>query len=265
MHGSGAVSCSCSLLIRGLVLPAVRQKLLLSPCADSRSRLFARSEAHINDYLFRGGPDTEKEDIELGEKFGVGEVVKSVWANAKQTEKEMLGNAARVVEEDNPKNFLSGAQPSRVASDSGVVEPKPSPKPKLGQPKIRLEQLFPKKKKPEPEAEPGPEPEGDGVSFGDEKPSSDDRPPILSKLAPYDTAKEFTRRYCFKEGVLAVYWYRGEFWEWNGRCYIKMNTDAINRRVWSFLDEAKSGHPNDASRFRAGFGNLHRAISGASA
>ena len=39
-HGSGAVSCSCSLLIRGLILPAVRQKLHLSPCADSRSRLF---------------------------------------------------------------------------------------------------------------------------------------------------------------------------------------------------------------------------------
>src|SRR6266540_5755035 len=42
MHGSGAVSCSCSLLIRGLILPAVRQKLHLSPCADSRSRLCRR-------------------------------------------------------------------------------------------------------------------------------------------------------------------------------------------------------------------------------
>src|SRR5262249_59527410 len=40
MHGSGAVSCSCSLLIRGPILPAVRQKLHLSPCADSRSRLY---------------------------------------------------------------------------------------------------------------------------------------------------------------------------------------------------------------------------------
>src|SRR5262249_1370189 len=39
MCGSGAVSCSCSLLIRGPILPAVRQKLHLSPCADSRSRL----------------------------------------------------------------------------------------------------------------------------------------------------------------------------------------------------------------------------------
>src|SRR5499433_21314 len=42
MHGSGAVSCSCSLLIRGPILPAVRQKLHLSPCADSRSRLSER-------------------------------------------------------------------------------------------------------------------------------------------------------------------------------------------------------------------------------
>src|SRR6516164_11051916 len=39
MHGSGAVFCSCSLLIRGPILPAVRQKLHLSPCADTRSRL----------------------------------------------------------------------------------------------------------------------------------------------------------------------------------------------------------------------------------
>ena len=42
MHGSGAVFCSCSLLIRGPILPAVRQKLHLSPCADSRSRLLTR-------------------------------------------------------------------------------------------------------------------------------------------------------------------------------------------------------------------------------
>src|SRR6516225_11768709 len=40
MYGSGAVSCSCSLLIRGPILPAVRQKLHLSPCADSQSRLY---------------------------------------------------------------------------------------------------------------------------------------------------------------------------------------------------------------------------------
>src|SRR6516165_11425682 len=47
MHGSGAVFCSCSLLIRGPILPAVRQKLHLSPCADSRSRLCPRSKVNL--------------------------------------------------------------------------------------------------------------------------------------------------------------------------------------------------------------------------
>src|SRR6266446_7134371 len=46
MNGSGAVSCSCSLLIRGPILPAVRQKLHLSPCADSRSRLSCPSRVN---------------------------------------------------------------------------------------------------------------------------------------------------------------------------------------------------------------------------
>src|SRR6516164_8166518 len=54
MHGSGAVSCSCSLLIRGPNLPAVRQKLHLSPCADSRSRLLASSvETNVTDLIER--------------------------------------------------------------------------------------------------------------------------------------------------------------------------------------------------------------------
>src|SRR5260370_24697133 len=37
--GSGVCVCSSSLLIRGPILPAVRQKLHLSPCSDFRSRL----------------------------------------------------------------------------------------------------------------------------------------------------------------------------------------------------------------------------------
>ena len=44
---------------------------------SSGDEVIAGSAAHINEYLFEGGPDMEKEDIELGEKFGVGEVVGS--------------------------------------------------------------------------------------------------------------------------------------------------------------------------------------------
>src|SRR5262249_36482566 len=58
MHGSGAVSCSCSLLIRGPILPAVRQKLHLSPCADSRSRLYVCREwnGDLNEKYFEKNP-----------------------------------------------------------------------------------------------------------------------------------------------------------------------------------------------------------------
>jgi len=91
--------------------------------------------------------------------------------------------------------------------------------------------------------------EDGGASFRDEKPTNTDQTPILSTSSPYDSAKEFARRYCFKEEVLSVCWYQGEFWEWNGRCYRTMNTDTISRLVWDFLDEAKSRHGNDTKNF----------------
>jgi hypothetical protein len=93
-------------------------------------QIVARSEAHIDEYLFRGGPDTEAEDIELGEKFGVAEAVRSAWANAKAAQAEMQSGwlqHPRVVEEKS-KNFLPGAQPP-VADAVKVPKPKPQPKP----------------------------------------------------------------------------------------------------------------------------------------
>src|SRR5215813_10191125 len=60
MHGSGAVSCSCSLLIRGPIVPAVRQKLHLSPCADSRSRLCIHLEQDINPNVSPTNQSSEK-------------------------------------------------------------------------------------------------------------------------------------------------------------------------------------------------------------
>src|SRR5262245_41451942 len=65
MCGSGAVSCSCSLLIRGPILPAVRQKLHLSPCADSRNRLSETTpdEVHAKEAAYAGlrrGDDWER-------------------------------------------------------------------------------------------------------------------------------------------------------------------------------------------------------------
>ncbi|HKF12905.1 MAG TPA: phage/plasmid primase, P4 family [Xanthobacteraceae bacterium] len=63
---------------------------------------------------------------------------------------------------------------------------------------------------------------------------------VAAKNAPYDNAKVFMWRHCYREGVLAVYWYDGNFWEWNGRCYAKKKMDDIEKDVWTFLDDARS-------------------------
>ena len=112
--------------------------------------IVAQSEAHIDDYLFRGGPDTEKEDIELGEKFGVGEVVRAAWANAKEIEEAWVDHATESppsVEERKSSSFLPGVQPL-VEKPVGekpmeVVGPKPSPGSTLGQSKPWIRR-FPK-------------------------------------------------------------------------------------------------------------------------
>ena len=101
-----------------------------------------------------------------------------------------------------------------------------------------------------------------GASFRDEKPNDTEQPPILSNSSPYDSAKEFARRYCFKEGVLSVCWYQGEFWEWNGRCYRKMGADTISRLVWDFLDEAKSRHGNDTKKLLFKPNDVENVIKG---
>ena len=49
--------------------------------------------------------------------------------------------------------------------------------------------------------------------------------------------------------MLGVYWYNEGFWEWNGRCYEKIGADRINKAVWKFLDEARSGYSGDTRRF----------------
>src|SRR6516164_10535321 len=86
MYGSGAVSCSYSLLIRGPILPAVRQKLHLSPCADSQSRL---SSPHLQlvyparlglDRFERGSTEQRRSHLARGRRFvslDVGQLSKS--------------------------------------------------------------------------------------------------------------------------------------------------------------------------------------------
>jgi hypothetical protein len=85
----------------------------------------AQSEAHINDFLFRGGADTEAEDVEVGEKLGVGELVKAAWADAKETERAWLEQAAKPKAEaffKNPEAQPRIDEPEKVAETKRTIE-----------------------------------------------------------------------------------------------------------------------------------------------
>ena len=145
----------------------------------------ARSEAHINDYLFRGGPNTEMEDVEIAVKFGVADLVKAAWADAKEMQEAWEEHAKRSVDvnEAEPFSFLSQTQPMIGGDAVEVVEPKPDPGPKVA-PKAELSG-----------AEPQPEPRAGDAAFAGEREIVDDgNPVILSKVSPYDSALEFVRR-----------------------------------------------------------------------
>ena len=61
--------------------------------------------------------------------------------------------------------------------------------------------------------------------------------PLVSHLSPYDTAKEYLRRNCFREGFLASYFFwQDQFWEWNGRYYEVLSTEILRDRLYAFLD-----------------------------
>src|SRR5262245_4703240 len=52
-------------------LEPMRSGNMTEALAKGPEEAIAQSEAHINDFLFRGGADTEAEDVAVGQKFGV--------------------------------------------------------------------------------------------------------------------------------------------------------------------------------------------------
>jgi putative DNA primase/helicase len=103
-------------------------------------------------------------------------------------------------------------------------------------------------------------PKKDGASFSREQAREGDDVPLLSKGAPYDTAKEFVRRRCFKDGVLATYYWNEDFWEWNGRCYEKVSGESLNKEMFDFLDGARTLISGDAARFRPAPSDVEKVI-----
>jgi putative DNA primase/helicase len=125
-------------------------------------------------------------------------------------------------------------------------------KPKIEDAKARLAGLSARaeaaKPAPAPKAEPEPAPE----------PKSEPRfrldkvatTPVLSKAAPMDSARAFARDRLSKGGVHATYYYRGEWWQWNGRFYEIAPADRIMGEVYDYLDSAVVRTENGQQRFK---------------
>jgi hypothetical protein len=84
-----------------------------------------------------------------------------------------------------------------------------------------------------------PEVEGDGPAFEDEEPDFDAGAPVLSSATPYDNAKVYARRNCFRDGVLALRYWHEKFWQWNGNVYAVLNDSDLRASVYKFLDGAE--------------------------
>jgi putative DNA primase/helicase len=106
-----------------------------------------------------------------------------------------------------------------------------------------------------PELQPGVEPEAEEVApHAEPEPEAapkEEDDPVLSKQTPMLSAREFARRRCRQQDVLATYFYKDDFWKWNGCHYQAIGEAEINAEIYAFLDRAKvAGIGNELTRFQ---------------
>jgi putative DNA primase/helicase len=108
----------------------------------------------------------------------------------------------------------------------------------------RLEEAIKRTAGPETEARAKPAREG-RFQLDEEETT-----PVLSKAAPMDSARAFARDRLRKGGVLATYYYHGDWWQWNGRFYEIAPADRIAGAVYDYLDRALVRTANGEERFK---------------
>jgi hypothetical protein len=77
------------------------------------------------------------------------------------------------------------------------------------------------------------------VSFAADQPVDDVEPALLSHNAPYDNAREFVRRRCWKAGSLALFYWGESFWEWSDGTFRPVPEKDLRKPVFEFLDESQ--------------------------
>lgn len=115
-----------------------------------------------------------------------------------------------------------------------------------------------------------PKVEAPGIAFAKDQPIEDDGDPVpveLSQAASYDNAREYARRHCWRDGSLALYSWRGEFWEWDGWVYRVLPEADLKARVYEFLDASRrrEGKDHHLVRFRPRPNAVRELIDGLAA
>ena len=236
----------------------------------SAAEITAAAERHIDEYL-DSGYDLEAADIQAAVDAGVDpKAIAAIWAHAKGLRPSGPKPADFFCETVLPEvakpkaspdwrarfnQALAATKPTTLEEILSAVKPKeepkvePEPEPEIPEPEVEAEA----EPEVEPDEEEPAEPEGlEGplVRFSNEMPKADDKPATLSPSGPYDTAKEYVRRKCWRDGLLATYFWQNQFWEWNGKYYEALEEVVMQDRVTAFLDESKKGNVNEEQRFR---------------
>jgi putative DNA primase/helicase len=113
---------------------------------------------------------------------------------------------------------------------------------------IEAGRAKPAEPEPELEEEPAEEPEAEAEApvFDEEE----EEELVLSKRTPMISAKLFAKRLRQRD-FLATYFYKKDFWRWNGRHYAVVEDIQIEGEVYAFLDRAKTaGVPGELTRFQ---------------
>jgi putative DNA primase/helicase len=87
--------------------------------------------------------------------------------------------------------------------------------------------------------------------------------PVLTVKAPFDTAKEFAKRNCQKDGVSVEWFWQGQFYRWNGTFYEVVSVEEMRGRIYEFLDRSsKWSGPGQTMRFQPTPHNVNDVLDG---
>jgi hypothetical protein len=213
----------------------------------------------IEAYRERGGPDLEEEHLALAQTPEEREAIRAAWIDARErrviadvAEAERKAAARAAEREAKAAELVTAADADNSTQGWGKRRSWGE-----GPATSKKDEGFFKKPDVQPKAVITPEPQPSktlvpAARFGNEQPRAPDTvPATLAQSSPYDTAKEYVRRHCFREGVLATYFWQDQFWKWNGRYYEAVEPQIIHTVTDAFLDGSqKFVGGGDLTRFK---------------